>query len=106
MKRYHSKYVDQMQYLQKRVPKFNVKQTIKATVDSTKQIASSAQSTAKRVSTQSQKVASSVTTGITSTKQTMAKVGQISPSKIAENAAKPIHSTYRATQRLLSPRRY
>ena len=44
-----------------------------------------------------------MSSGIASTKQTMSKV---SPSKIAENAAKPIHSTYRATQRMLSPRRY
>merc|ERR1719249_18175 len=51
-KRYHSKYRDQMHNLTKHVPKLKVnemKKSIESTVDSTKQIASSVQSTAKQV---------------------------------------------------------
>ena len=49
LKRYHSKYLDQMSNLSKHAPKFNVKNSLQSTVDSTKQIASTVQSTAKQL---------------------------------------------------------
>ena len=56
-----------------------------------------------RISDRSQKLTSTVSSGLSSTKKTMSN---ISPSKIAASATKPIHSTYKATQKILNPNRW
>jgi len=106
IKHYHGKYQSSVQNLSQHIPSVNVKQSLDSTLKTSKKIAENARTAAKKISNTSQKAATTVSSGISSISSTVHTLQNVSPTKIATAATKPIHSTYRATQRILSPTRW